>query len=499
MDNLRKFIIKHDGAVHRALEIILGGISVGGPIAFFITCFYFPFQLAFLVVFFDVFWLYKSLSLGVMTIVSHLRIKASGSMNWMEEVKMFPDWKKVHHVVMIVTVNEPLHILERALDSLANQDLPLKQITAVVATEGRVDEKIRKEKTKIIRKKYGKKFGNLFITTHFLKTGEVIGKASNENFAARSVKKELVDRRKMNINYITVTSTDADHCFHPKHYSYLTYAFLDDPNRYLRFWQPAVVFYNNYWRLPAIARVSNTFSTIWQMAVLTRTDRLISCQNYSLSLKLLDQVNYWDPGIIPEDYHLYFRAFYKTKGRSSVAPLFLPLNADAAESTTFWKTIKNTYEQAKRWSWGISDDPNVIKNYFLSEDVPFWTKTIKLLRLMEDHLMMPLNWFLLTLGITIPSLLVPEFSRTTLGYTLPKISSSILSICLITLLIIIVVNTRQRPKRPAHVSKFRAFLIPLEFILMPVAGLVFGAIPTLDAHARLMLGKYLQYRVTEKI
>jgi len=34
---------------------------------------------------------------------------------------------------------------------------------------------------------------------------------------------------------------------------------------------------------------------------------------------------------------------------------------------------------------------------------------------------------------------------------------------------------------------------------MPIAGLFFGALPGLDAHTRLMLGKYLEYRLTEKV
>jgi len=49
------------------------------------------------------------------------------------------------------------------------------------------------------------------------------------------------------------------------------------------------------------------------------------------------------------------------------------------------------------------------------------------------------------------------------------------------------------------VPKIRAFLIPFEFILMPIAGFIFTFLPGLDAHTRLMLGKYMEYRVTEKV
>jgi len=152
-----------------------------------------------------------------------------------------------------------------------------------------------------------------------------------------------------------------------------------------------------------------------------------------------------------------------------------------------------------RWNWGISDDPNVIKNYLTIPTVNFWDKTIRLLKLLEDHLLMPLNWLLVTLGITIPALFMPDFSRTALGYTLPKVSGFILSLCLGFLIVIIYINAKQRPKRPKEVSFLRSLLIPLEFILMPLAGLLFSALPALEAHTRLMLGKYIEYRVTEKV
>lgn len=493
----KKFIIKHEKSIHRILEILPGFFSWGTILFFLVGSFLIPVFVAYFVIFFDVFWLYKSISFSVTAIVSYLRIRASEAMDWLGEVKVFPDWKKVRHLVIIPQYKEPLHITERQIKSLINQDFPLKQITVVMATEARDTEGA--EKAKIIKSRYGKRFANFFITIHELVSGETVGKHSNENYAARWVKNELIDKQKENINYFTITSSDVDHCFHQKHFSYLAYLFLDNPNRYLRFWQPAVLFYNNFWRLPAIVRIANTFSTIWNGAVLSRKDRLVSCQNYSLSLKLLDEVDYWDPTIIPEDFHLFFKAYYKKRGKIETEPIYLPVYADAAESTTFLGTIKNTFYQYQRWAWGVSDDANVIKNYLLTPTVSFWDKTIRLIKLMEDHLLMPINWFFVTVGITIPVYLVPEFRRTAIGYNLPRVSSLILNLCLLFLIIILFINAKLRPPRPSYVSRFRALLIPLEFILMPIAGLIFAVIPGLNAHTRLMLGKYLEYRLTEKI
>jgi hypothetical protein len=46
---------------------------------------------------------------------------------------------------------------------------------------------------------------------------------------------------------------------------------------------------------------------------------------------------------------------------------------------------------------------------------------------------------------------------------------------------------------------WRIILSPLEFILLPISGFLLSALPGLDAHTRLMLGKYLEYKVTEKV
>jgi len=494
---LRNFLIKHDKQIHRSLEILPGIFSWSLILFLLVGGFLVPVYVAYLVLLFYVFWFYKSSSAAITSVVSYLRTKASQRMDWLGEVKLFPDWKKVHHLIVIVTYKEPLHVLERTINAIVKQDFPLKQITVVLATEERDTE--APQKAKALEKEFGRSFGNFFTTRHHLVPREVAGKSSNENFAARQIKKELVDKRGMNIDFMTITSCDADHLFHPKHFSYLTFRFLDSPQRYNLFWQPAVLFYNNFWRLPALTRVANTFSSIWNGAILARSDRLINCANYSASLKMIDKIDYWDPDVIPEDYRIFFKAFYKLKGKVEVEPIYLPIHADAAEGQNFWKTMLSQYRQYQRWAWGVSDDPYVIKNYFLTPGVSFWNKTIRLFRLLQDHFLWPVNWFFITLGMTLPSLLHPTFSRTILGYNLPRIAALILNACLIFLIIILIVDAKRRPPRPIHIPRWRAFLIPLEFVLMPIAGFFFNALPGLDAHTRLMLGKYLEYRVTEKL
>lgn len=485
--------------ISRRILEILPGLFSWNMILFLVWGGYFvPVFTAYFILAFDVFWVWKGLTMTIAAYISHLRINAAQRLDWMKEVKDFGDWSQVRHIILIMVANEPVETFRTTLENLTRQTFPLKQLAVVMATEERFGQgKIEAEK---LRKELGNRFGEYIITVHPAHIpGEIKGKSANESWAAKEAKKYLVDKLGWDIRYITVTSNDADARLHPQYFAYLTFKFLDDPNRYEKFWQPAIVFYNNIWRIPAITRVINTFSNVWQMGLLVRKDRLVNFSNYTGSLLMIDKVGYWDTDVIPEDYRIFFKAFFKLGGRVEVEPIFLPSSADAAQSSSWWKTLVNEYEQKKRWAWGVSDLPLFIQMYLEQPNISFINKSLRILRVAMDHLLWPVNWFIITIGVSVVALVNPMFRRTTLGFMLPKISSGILTVTLLFLVVLLFIELRQRPPRPKDIPRWRLWLTPFEFILMPVAGFFFGALPGLDAHTRLMLGKYLEYRITEKV
>jgi hypothetical protein len=54
------------------------------------------------------------------------------------------------------------------------------------------------------------------------------------------------------------------------------------------------------------------------------------------------------------------------------------------------------------------------------------------------------------------------------------------------------------PPRPEPKKRFAWAVMVLQWMLVPVTFLAFGAIPAIDAQTRLMLGRYLGFNVTEK-
>ena len=496
---VRKILMDNDKAFYRFLEMLPAIVSFSIILFPYWGIFLIPNVVAYFILAYNIYWFYQSFQIAISGTVSHFRVQASMQYDWMKDVKDFPDWKKIRHVIIIPTYKEPLHILERTFKSLEKQTMPLKQLDVILATEKKEPKEDRDEKTTALKNKYGQLFGNFIITVHELTVGESAGKASNERHAAVWYKKNFIDTKKSLMKYLIVTSCDADHLYHPNHFAFLSFKFLDEPRRYKRFWQPAVLFYNNIWKIPAITRIVNIMGSIFNLSQLSRRDRLISTSNYSLSFKLLDEAGYWDPDRIPEDWGIFFKAYFKKKGGVETDPIYLPVYADAVESTTFKKTLKSQYEQRKRWAWGVSDTPWIIRNYLLTPGVPFWEKTLRVLYVVQSHFTWPVHFFLITIGLTLATLVNPRFGKTSLGYMVPRLSSIVLTTALIFLVVMLILDNIYRPKRPKSFPLWRSILSPLEFVLMPVAGFFFSALPGIDAHTRLLIGKYIEYKVTEKV
>jgi len=54
------------------------------------------------------------------------------------------------------------------------------------------------------------------------------------------------------------------------------------------------------------------------------------------------------------------------------------------------------------------------------------------------------------------------------------------------------------PPRPPRWGPVRRGLAYLQYLSYPVVLFLLSVLPALEAHTRLLLGKYLEYRVTEK-
>ncbi len=493
---LDKVFTRYPIKTKRSLEILIGVLSWSIILSPIWASLLFPLALAYFILFFDVYWLYKSFWLVITSYIASNKIKVSERENWLAHAVEQKSYEKTKHIVIIPNYKESAEKLRETILTLAKQTLPTNKIFVVLGMEER--EEKGKEKANILINEFKNKFAGIYATFHPDIKGEVKGKSSNEAFAAKTIYKKLIKGKKIDEMFTTISSVDADSIFDSQYFAYLTNSFLLDKNRYNKFWQSANVQYNNIWEVPAPVRIVSFFGSLYRTALLVQGDRLVSNSTYSLSLKLLVDIGFWDTDVIPEDYRIFFKAFFKKGGNIFVEPIFLKTSLDAPQSTSLWKTLRNKYDQERRWSWGISDDPLFIKWWLTVPNVSLIRKTTILFHVILDHLLWPVSWFIITLAANIIPFINPVFSRTTLGYRLPQLAGIILTCCLFGTLSMIVIDFRNRGDYK-KVSKVRKFLFPLEFIYLPIVGFFLSALPAIISHTQLILGKRIEYKVTEKV
>ncbi len=403
------------------------------------------------------------------------------------------DWRNIRHIVIIPFWKEPYEVLKRSLDKLADQTFPKDRINIVLGAEERYPP--ARDLALKLQKEYKDKFENVWVNNHKLVEGEIVGKSSNMASCGRNVQK-MIEKLGWEKSEIIVTSCDCDTQFDKQYFAYLTYLFVTDPDRYTHFYAAPMVFYANFWKVPFYSRLVNTLFTINNISTAARPDKFIQVSSYSFSWNLLEDIDFWVVDIIPEDFHMFFKALFIYGEKVATIPIYLKNLSDAAEGIGHRSTIKNQYEQVKRWAWGTSDHPWMIKNWFKSKK-SFYV-TYRVFHTIFDHITWSIISFILMFGANLPPLINKEFSMTVFGQKLPKVSSFMMTITSIIFVFTIILDLFLKPKRNQKVSIFRFVFEQLQWIVFPYVSIIFGALPGLDAQTRLLFGKYMEYRLTEK-
>ena len=348
---------------------------------------------------------------------------------------------------------------------------------------------------------YTQKFASMEATYHILAAHEVRGKASNENYAGRIIAQRVAQEH-LDSAKVIVTTSDADSVFDRQYIAYLTYAYHLDPNRNYHFYWSPLLLYGNYWDLNFFIRIQTTISSILRLGFLAEEQNLIQISTYSMSLWLLQEVNFWDADIIPEDWHIFLQAFVKFGPRVQTKPIYLITAGDGIIGDNVLDILKNRYDQEKRWAWGVTDIPFAMSEFLKTAQIPFWDKVFRLLSLFETHILWPSSFFILTIGALIPPLVNPYFKTTTLGYLLPRVAGGILT--LTTSFVIVIAYLDYQAKRQfLHKREFkRVTQLMLQWILFPILSPIISAVlssvPALESHTRMLLNKPIDYKVTKK-
>jgi hypothetical protein len=326
----------------------------------------------------------------------------------------------------------------------------------------------------------------------------VVGKSSAMAWGGRYLYRLLVRGQGMDPRRILVTDLDADYRVHPQYFTYLTWMHVTDPNRETQLYQPIPYLHNNIWQAPAMQRLFAAVLTQLQMWRSVLPEKLQSFGSYSTTLHVVHDVGYWATDAIPEDSRFYWKCYFRYGDRFRAVPLFIPIYGDAVRAKTYWRSMATQYLQVRRWAWGVTDIPYAIDNAVRHTEIPLSSRVWRLLNLFGEHINWAISPFVLMFGATLPILINPAFGQTTLGQNLPVYASAMLTFGLGVLLVLVFVENRIVPPKPLEWSPLRRLLIWLQWFALPIVGIVFSCLPALDAQTRLLTGRYLEYRVTEK-
>lgn len=484
--------------LYRLLEILPGFLSLSTLFFAFFFSWKKPLWVGVFIICFNIYWILKLLYLSVHQISSFLKMRKNLKINWLEKLKKIPNWEKIYHLVILPFYKEGPEIIEDTLNSILNSNYPKEKIIVVLAGEERAKERVMNI-WENLEKKFSKKFLGFFLTIHPKDIpGEIVGKGSNFAFAFNKAK-EIIQKLNIPPENIIVSNFDIDTKPYFDYFAILTYSFLTTKNPHFASFQPIPVYNNNIWQAPAFSRVVATSNTFWQMMQQERPEVLVTYSSHAISFKALAEVGY-PHNVVSDDSRSFWRTFLFYNGNWKALPLFYPVSMDAVLASTFLKTILNQYRQQRRWAWGCNDIPFLIFGFFKNRKIPFFKKLWHTFNIVEGFWSWAVTSLLIALLGWLPVIFGgEEFKSTLFSYNLPRITRNLMTLAMFGIFIGGALSFLILPKKPKEISSFCYLSLFLQWLLLPIILIIFGAIPALDAQIRLLLGKYLGFWSTEKI
>ncbi|MEI8103481.1 MAG: glycosyltransferase family 2 protein [Candidatus Moraniibacteriota bacterium] len=424
---------------------------------------------------------------------------------WLAEVeKLIPikdeiwDWRSIVHVVILPTAGEPAEIIEPALQALVDVNFPKEQMIVILATEERENLEFREAKVKYLKEKFGHLFRDFIVTTHIVAEGEMKCKASNAAFAARYLMTYL-DERAIDYTKVVFSNFDCDSVAHPEYFAALTYAYITEPKRLQRAYQPIPVYHNNLWDTNAIVRMIVTGSSFWHMYQSTRKE-MVTFSSHSEPFDTLVKVGFWPLNMISEDSIIYWKCLSYFHGDYEVKPIHLPLSLDAVLAETWWKTVQNQYKQKRRWAYGIENFPVMMRAIWPDKIIPLGTKLRIMFEMIEGHYSWATTSFILAFLGWLPLMLGNQiFLDSVLAKNLPYITETLMRLAMMGLLVSIPLSLLSLPPKPKYYHWTRYFNMLFQWALFPIVAFI-SAIPAIDSQTRILTKNYFgEFWVTEKM
>ena len=526
--------------VQRLLEIMPGACSWIVLLGLIFLSIFFPFTAAILIVAFYLSWIMRVLYSTFFLVLSYLQMNIENKTDWMRRIhgidnlpvylneissKRFgrhwqqaishkihlrqlnelntskalpPPSKDIYHLVIFPVIKEGRDILEPALEAISRQYSPLKQIVIVFALEERALPDIQSVVHELTGK-YKNIFFDCFTVVHpAVVPGEARVKGANATCAAKKAAAFFKDHH-IPFENVIISCFDADTVVSPHYFACLTYHFMVCPQRQRASFQPIPVYHNNIWQVPGFARVVETGSSFYQLIEATNPENLVTFSSHSMSFKALVDVDYWPVDMISDDSAIFWKAYIHYDGQYQVIPMYVTLSMDVASANNWWQTIKSVYKQKQRWAWGVENFPIVMRAFLKSKKIPLHERLRLGFKLFEGHLSWATSGFILSFIGWLPVIFArQQFAASVVYYNVPDIANTIFALGFFAICITIILSLCLLPKTKIRHRWLLKIAHAIEWLMVPLILVVFSALPALHAQTRLMLGRYLEFWVTDK-
>ncbi len=492
---------KWERAVYRALEIFPGALAWATLALVVFLSWLTPVFIAFFIIAFDMYWLLKTMYLSLHLRAAFRQVRENAKVNWFEKLQAEkPQWEEYEHLILLPFYKEGWEVIAASLASLEKANYPKEKMLVVLAAEERAGEEAQKIAARAARE-FGNRFSAFLVTMHPQDIpGEVAGKGANIHCAAKKAKEELIDKRGIDASKVLVSAFDIDTAVWPEYFSRLLWVYLSTPTPERKSYQPVPFYINNIWHAPAFARVISFSATFWHTLQQERPERMTTFSSHSMPLSALMDVDYWQTNMVNEDSRIFWQCFLRYDGNYEVVPLHYPVSMDANVADTFWRTMANQYKQQRRWGYGVENVPYFLFGFLKNKKIRFFKKLKFGFAITEGFhswatnalIIFMLGWLPLYLG-------GGAFNTTQLSYNLPQITKYIMTLAMVGIVTSAVLSLVILPPRPPEYGKYKYALMVLQWPLMLITMIVFGALPGLEAQTRLMLGKYMGFWVTPKV
>lgn len=526
--------------LERLLEIIPGGLSWSIIIGMTVLSFVKPLLATALIIAFLLYWLLRLVYMNILLLLSYARFNIEKNTNWMKRIEGIdrldsyyenirhrpankswydrtsnsihikqlenlmrsnsapPQSKDIYHVVIIPVIKESREIVEPGIAAIENGSFPVKKILLLIALEELASQTVKQQMYEL-QEKHKERFWDFLVVLHPADMpGEARVKGANTTFAARKAADYLKEK---DVPYENVIAScfDADTVAVPDYFSCLTYYFMIKPNRLRASFQPIPVYFNNIWDVPAFARIIDVGISFFQLIEATDARKLITFSSHSMSFKALNDIGYWPVDIISDDSAIFWKAFLHYDGDYHTIPIPIAVSMDIVTGRNTRETFANIYKQKRRWAWGVENFPIVFRGFLRPSRISLYQKLIHTVRLLDKSTSWATYSFLLSIISWLPIIFATsQFATTTVYYIAPRIRITIFYLASLGIVTCVLMSLMLLPPEKAKHPLFRRFLHCGEWLLIPVVILVLSALPALDAQTRLMLGKFLEFWVTDK-